>query len=249
MDYLSGISGSTMGVLTGYLQHWKERGEAKARARQARPAITIAISRQSGAQGTTTARAVGERLGWAVYDRELVEQIAQDMNLQSSLLETVDEKKASWVREFMESFSPASVFNDIVYVHRMMKTIASLAALGDCVFVGRGIAHILPVETTLRVRLVAPIAWRVAAMSRKLGVSLEEAAAKVAAIDRQRVQFVREHFNKDTTDPSLYDLVLNTERFSAEQCVDLIVEAMHRLQATVSGKASEPAALPATDQR
>lgn len=67
---------------------------------------------------------------------------------------------------------------------------------------------------------------------------------EVAAIDRQRVQFVREHFNKDTTDPSLYDLVLNTERFSVEQCADLIVEALHRLQAAVARKALEPAALP-----
>jgi len=238
-------SGSTMGALSGYLQHWKERGEAKARARQAKPAFTIAISRQSGARGTTTARAVGERLGWAVYDRELVERIAQDMKLQASLLEGVDEKKVGWLREFMESFSSDPVVSDIAYVHRLVKTIASLVAHGDCVLVGRGVAHILPVETTLRVRLVAPVAWRVAAMSRKLGVSEEEAAVKVAAIDRQRVQFVREHFNKDTTDPSLYDLVLNTERFSVEQCADLIVEALHRLQAAVAGKAPEPAALPA----
>jgi cytidylate kinase len=171
------------------------------------------------------------------------------MNLQGSLLEAVDEKKVGWLQEFMESFSSAPVVSEIAYVHRMMKTIASLVALGDCVLLGRGIAHILPVETTLRVRLVAPIDWRVAAMSRKLGVSQEEAAVKVAAIDRQRVQFVREHFNKDTTDPTLYDLVLNTERFSVEQCVDLIVEALHRLQAIASGKAPEPAALPGTDQR
>ena len=116
-----------------------------------------------------------------------------------------------------------------------------VVAHGDCVLVGRGVAHILPVETTLRVRLVAPVTWRVAAMSRKLGVSEAEAAVKVAAIDRQRVQFAREHFNKDTTDPSLYDLVLNTERFSVEQCADLIVEALHRLQETAQNKAPEPA--------
>ena len=241
MDYRSG---STMEALSGYLQHWKERGEAEARARQAKPAFTIAISRQSGARGTTTARAVGERLGWAVYDRELVERIAQDMKLQARLLEGVDEKKVGWLREFMESFSSAPVVSDIAYVHRLAKTIASLVAHGDCVLVGRGVTHILPVETTLRVRLVAPVAWRVAGMSRKLGVSEEEAAVKVAAIDRQRVQFVREHFNQDTTDPSLYDLVLNTERFSVEQCADLIVEALHRLQAAVAGKAPGPAAVP-----
>ncbi len=237
-------SGSTMEALSGYLQHWKERGKAQARERQAKPVFSIAISRQSGARGTTTARAVGERLGWAVYDRELVERIAQDMKLQASLLEGVDEKKVSWLQEFMQSLSSAPVVSDIAYVHRLMKTIASLVAHGDCVLVGRGIVHLLPMETTLRVRLVAPVAWRVAAMSRKLGVSEEEAAVRVAAIDQQRVQFVREHLNKDTTDPSLYDLVLNTERFSVEQCVDLIVEALYRLQAAVAGKAPEPAALP-----
>ncbi len=233
-----------MAALAGMLGHWGERGELEARARQAKPAFTVAIGRQSGARGTTTARAVGERLGWAVYDRELVERIAQDMKLQAGLLEGMDEKKVSWLREFIESItSPASI-SDIGYVQRLLKTIASLAARGDCVLVGRGIAHILPVETTLRVRLVAPVAWRVAMMSRKLGVSKEEAAVKVAAIDRQRVQFVREHFDKDTTDPSLYDLVLNAERFSVEQCVDLIVEALHRLQAAVAGKPPAPAALP-----
>jgi cytidylate kinase len=236
-------SGSTMNALSGYLQLWKERGETEACAPQAKPAFTIAVSRQAGARGTTTARAVGERLGWAVYDRELVERIAQDMKLQARLLEEVDEKRVGLLREFMESLSSAPVVNEIAYVHRLAKTIASLVAHGDCVLVGRGIAHILPVETTLRVRLVARVAWRVAAMSRQLGVSEEEAAVKVAAIDRQRVQFVREHFNKDTTEPSLYDLVLNVERFSVEQCADLIVEALHRLQAAVAAKTSEPAAL------
>jgi cytidylate kinase len=228
--------GSTMGALSSNLHHWKERGEAEAYAQQAKPAYTIAISRQSGARGTTTARAVAERLGCAVYDRELVERIAQDMKLQASLVERVDEQTVGWLQEFMESFRSAPVVSDIAYVHRLAKTIASLVAQGDCVLVGRGVAHLLPVETTLRVRLVAPVAWRVAAMSRKLGVSEEEAAIRVAAIDRQRVQFVREHFNKDTTDPSLYDLVLNTDRFSVEQCADLIVEALHRLQAAVAAK-------------
>ncbi len=129
---------------------------------------------------------MGERLGWAVYDRELVELIAQDMKLQASCLEGVDEKKVGWLQEFMESFGSAPVVSDIAYRHCLVKTIASLVAHGDCVLVGRGIAHILPVETTLRVRLVAPVAWRMAAMGRKLGLSEEEAAVKVAAIDRQR---------------------------------------------------------------
>jgi cytidylate kinase len=90
------------------------------------------------------------------------------------------------------------------------------------------------VETTLRVRLVAPVAWRIEVMSQKLGISKEEAAPKVQMIDRERVRFVTDHFHKQATDPSQYDLVLNSSRFSVGQCADLIVEALHRLQAHTS---------------
>ncbi|MGZ3333747.1 MAG: cytidylate kinase family protein, partial [Isosphaeraceae bacterium] len=36
----------------------------------------ICISRETGAGGGTIARLVGQRLGWKVYDRELLEAIA-----------------------------------------------------------------------------------------------------------------------------------------------------------------------------
>jgi cytidylate kinase len=242
MNYLPGTL-----MMERYLQDWEARSQAKARATRAARPFTIAIGRQSGARGTATARAVAERLGWQVYDRELVERIAQDMKLRTSLLESVDEKQISWLQECLESFNKRPAVSGIAYVHRMVKTIACLAAHGDCVLVGRGVAHILPPETTLRVRLVAPLRWRVAAISQKLDVSEEAAAAEVAAIDRRRVQFVRDHLHKDTTDPSLYDLILNASRFSIEQCSDLIIEALHRLQATAAGKEVEPNAVAQAD--
>jgi cytidylate kinase len=98
------------------------------------------------------------------------------------------------------------------------------------VIVGRGAAQILPAESTLRVRLVAPMEWRVGAMSQKLGVSREEATRQVERIDRERIGFVRDHFHKEAMDPRQYDLVLNSSRFSIGACADLIVEALHRLQ-------------------
>ena len=41
------------------------------------------------------------------------------------------------------------------YVHRLIQTLLSLAAKGECVILGRGAAQALPPQTTLRVRLVA----------------------------------------------------------------------------------------------
>ena len=37
----------------------------------------VAISREAGAAGAIVARLVGEHLGWEVYDRNLLDQVAQ----------------------------------------------------------------------------------------------------------------------------------------------------------------------------
>src|SRR6516164_5144872 len=68
-------------------------------------AFTIAISREAGANGSAVGRLLGERLGWPVYDYELIERIASEMGLRSTLLESVDEKRMSWLEECVASFS------------------------------------------------------------------------------------------------------------------------------------------------
>jgi cytidylate kinase len=224
-----------MEALAKVLQNWETRRKAEASqqggADQNSRAFTIALSRESGARGTSTAREVGGRLGWMVYDHELLERIAQEMNLRTSLLESVDEKTVTWLQEYAEAFASVPSVSGSAYVRHLIQTLLSLAAHGECVIVGRGAAQILSVETTLRLRLAAPVEWRIVAMSEKLGISKEEAANQVERIDRERVGFIKDHFHKDATDPRHYDLVLNASRFSVGQCADLIVEALHRLQA------------------
>jgi cytidylate kinase len=226
------------------LQHWETRRKAEAnqldRSGRSSRAFTIALSRESGARGTSTAREVGARLGWTVYDHELLERIAQEMNLRTSLLESVDEKTVSWLQECAEAFASVPSVSGSAYVRHLVQTLLSLAAHGECVIVGRGAAQVLPGETTLRLRLVAPVEWRIVAISQKLGISREEAARQIERTDRERVRFVKDHFHKDATDPREYDLVLNSSRFSVGQCADLIVEALHRLQAHISVGTPDP---------
>src|SRR5438105_12963980 len=86
------------------MQHQMAAGVADAAA-DLTPRFTIAISREVGAQGTTLARAIGERLRWPLYDHELVERIAQDMHVRVGLLDSGDEKRVSWIQECRESFA------------------------------------------------------------------------------------------------------------------------------------------------
>jgi cytidylate kinase len=82
----------------------------------------------------------------------------------------------------------------------------------------------------LRVRLVADRDDRIGVMSQRLGIPRPEAARYVEKKERERDLFVQHHFHKDAADPRLYDLVLNSTRFSVAECADIIVEALRRLQ-------------------
>jgi cytidylate kinase len=225
-------------------RHWKEKREAAANRSNlmssAPPALTIALSREAGAQGTAVGHEVGTRLGWPVYDHGLLERIAQDMGVQTRLLESVDERRVSWLLEAFEALMSGPYASEGAYVHRLVKTILALGTHGECIIVGRGAALILPAETTLRVRLIAPLKTRGVAMSRRLGVPEVEATRQLEALDRERNTFVQDHFFKDPADPRHYDQVLNSARFGIAGCAELIIDALDGLRAHTTQRSREP---------
>lgn len=186
----------------------------------------VALSREAGTNGGSVARALGKRLGWPVYDRELIQLIADEMELRTQLVESVDEKQTHWLRECLEAFSSAPSITSNSYVRHLSEIILSLASHAGCVIVGRGAAQLLPPESTFRVRLVAPLRDRVANIERRFGISHEDAQHWIEKTDRERAHFVTEFFQKDPTDPRHYDLVLNVARFSVDECAEILHEAL-----------------------
>jgi cytidylate kinase len=196
---------------------------------QARP-WTIALTREAGTPGAAVAQEIGHRLGWTVYDRELIEKIAQEMGLRASLLSSVDERRKSILLETLESLSLAGPVSEPKFVKHLVETLTSLGAHGHCVIVGRGAAHILPVQSTLRVRLVAEKNARIDTVRNQMNLTLADAERWVNDTDRERLRFVKDHFYKDAADPMCYDLVLNTWRWSIAQCADFVVKALADLE-------------------
>jgi cytidylate kinase len=169
-----------------------------------------------------------------VYDNELLELIAGNMRVRTSLLESVDERRKNWLEERVEAFAAVPHVSSNAYVRHLVETILSLGEHGECIIVGRGAPVLLPARSTLRVRLVAAWDDRVNVICRELGLSRADAARKVKAMDRERFAFVKEYFHRDPTDPLNYDLVLNTSRLSYDDSADVIVAAAQRLQARMA---------------
>jgi cytidylate kinase len=221
---------------------WERRKQQAAEFREPaappRP-FTVALAREAAAGASPVAEELGRRLGWAVYDRNLVEHIAREMGLRASLLQSVDEGHLSWLTESMQAFmtnlASGPALSESAYVRHLVETVLALGAHGECVIVGRGSTHILPPESTLRVRLVAAFKDRVARAAEKLGLDADAAARYIREKDHERVRFIRDHFYKDLEDPRLFDLVLNTSRIPVSDCADLILAALRRMQARAAG--------------
>ncbi len=231
-----------VGGVAGAQQHWQTR--QREAASSPTPAFTITVAREAGASGTKVAQEVGRRLGWQVYDHELLERIAAVHGLRVSLLESLDERRQSWLVESMEGFSQQGHIGETGYVHHLTQTFLSLAAHGACVIVGRGAGLVLPPATTLRVRLMAPVEARVAIVMHQRGLSKHDAERWLEKTDHERSVFIKDHFHKDPTDPRQYDLLLNTSRWSVMECADLILSALGRLGSRSAGAASHIVAAP-----
>ncbi len=230
------------------VRQWDSRREAAAaQALATSPpiAFTIALEREAGTQGTAVAHEVGKRLGWQVWDHELLEKVAEDMGLRSRLLKSVDERQQSWLVEIAEAFLSAPVVSrssppvtEIEYVDHLVKVVLTLGIHGECVIVGRGASFILAPETTLRVRLIGPERDRISELARTKGISQAEATREVRTLDRERTNFVRKNFSRDSTDPRQYDLILNAPRLTVTQRAEVIIDTLHRFQEHAAEKAT-----------
>jgi cytidylate kinase len=232
------------------VRQWESRRQAAAaQAYAASPLpvpFTIALEREAGTQGTMVAQEVGRMLGWQVWDHELLERVAQDMGLRSRLLKSVDERQQSWLVEIAEAFLSAPVVSkssppvtEIEYVDHLVKVVLTLGLHGECVIVGRGAGFILPLETTLRVRLIGEERDRIGELARARGISEAEAAREVRTLDRERTHFVKKNFSRDPNDPRQYDLILNALRLTVAERAEVIIDALHRFQAHAAETVAE----------
>jgi Cytidylate kinase-like family len=190
----------------------------------------ITISREAGARGTSVATAIGQRLHWPVYDKEILDKIGEEMRRPPRQLEAVDERPGNWLEECLSGLLSKYPVSADAYFKYLLGTVRGLGAVGHCVIVGRGANYILPGASTLRVRLVASREDRVRVMTDQLGLSEHDAATWVERTERQRVEFVKHYFGKDVADPHAYDLVLNMSRVSTEDGAEIIIQLLRQFE-------------------
>ncbi len=199
----------------------KKAGEA-APERQLGPFVTV--SRMAGSGGAEIARRLGERIGWAVLDRELVDEVAEKLKLEPGFLELVDETRANWFSDTLYNLLHSRLVLQDSYVEMIGKLILLAAWQGQVVIVGRGAHLLLPADTGLRVRVVAPRELRVQRLAAEQGLDRVSAERRLDEVDRAREEYVRRHFGMPAGDP--FDLVLDAGAFGVDGTVELLLRAL-----------------------
>lgn len=187
--------------------------------------LSIAISREAGARGSTIARHAGSKLAWQVYPQDLLEYVTQDASARQEILDDLPAGAALWVEEHLARLQRVDGVSHNPSVVELARVVLFLGARGDAVVVGRGAGCVLPAASTLNIRIVAPLEDRIAYMAQWLRLTEDEAADHVRRLDQRRAEFVHTHFHRDPTDVHQYDLILNSSFLGEERCADLIVQA------------------------
>jgi cytidylate kinase len=187
--------------------------------------LTIALSREAGARGGTIARRAARELGWAVYDQELLEYMAQEPLAREEVFEGLSPEANEWVETHLHRLRQTHDLSTQPLMIHLARMVLALAVNGEAVLIGRGAGCILPRESTLHVRVVAPLEDRIAYMSQWLRLTREEAAERVRQRDERRANYVRTHLKRNVGDIHQYDLILNSTLLGEDGCADLLVHA------------------------
>ncbi len=195
--------------------------------REARPtlatvpaALTIALARESGARGGTIARRVARKLNWQVYDQDLLEYMTHDTVVRQGIFDALTPAANEWVEAHLEGLLQKQNLSQHPSVVNLARVVLALGSQGEVVLIGRGAGFILPRESTLHVRMIAPLQERIAYMSQWLRLPVQEAAEKVRTRDARRAEFISTHFHRQPGDIHQYDMLLNASLLGEETSRD-----------------------------
>lgn len=207
----------------------------------------ITISRQYGSGGRKVALRLSEILGWTLFDKRLLMKVAGEVGL--SAQDVVDfteydyKVKSFWDRLFSGGvisdpsggYVPPGTFTSEQMdqegsVRLVNKAIQSAYEQGNVIIVGRGGQVLLQDKRdVLHVRVQAPIEMRKVRLEAYEEVKAEDTESIAIAHDKAAEQYMKRFFNAKWDDPTLYHLVINSQKLDIDNIAQLIATTAQQL--------------------
>ncbi len=164
--------------------------------------------------------------------REVVSRTGYRHIIDDEIVAEASRRSGLAKNKIKRSFTPGtSVFNN--FTHEKERSLAYIKLVvaemiaADNVLITCFSGQLIPktISHILRVCLIAPIKFRIAAASRQQGLSEKEAAKLVLKREEDCTHWIDSLFNTaDPWDPALYDIVLPIDRMTPEDAAGLIAD-------------------------
>src|SRR5215207_5032776 len=183
----------------------------------------LTISHQYGSGGSRIARELGRRLGWSVWEKEIVRKIASQYKVAEEYVEAKDERVDSFIERMVGLFGmggfestyeiPPPLWLTDAQLARMTRTIIEeVAKEGNAIIVGRGGNLVLANHPrALHVFLLAPLEVRISRVMQAEGLSHNDADRRISGMDKLRTDYVHTFYHTSWNDLTQYHLVVDSD--------------------------------------
>lgn len=176
----------------------------------------IAMTQEMGSLAKEVALELAQSMKLAVMRHEVVEHVAEKMHVHTSLVNRLREGKAGLIERVTTNKENLALYS--------AEEVFELANKGNVVIRGWGATCLLrPVPHVLCVRITRSVGKRVEWLMNQLETDDREfAESEIHRSDAAHASRMHRQFGVTWGDPTLYDMVLNTDRLSVQSCVEQI---------------------------
>jgi cytidylate kinase len=212
-------------IVDEQLKKWQNRSQER-KIEKEKPGPVITVSREPGSGGSAVARQLASDLNLDLAGKQIIQKVAESADMSERVIASLDERDIRLRDSWLESlFETRHLWPD-QYLRHLTKVVGTMGRKGGVVIVGRGAQYILPPKETFRLRFIAPMDFKIKNVALEAGCSEKEAETYIIKTDSDRRAYVRKYFNVDVTDPSLYDIIINTGKLGIDGSVKTVKTAI-----------------------
>lgn len=192
--------------------------------------FTISITREFGSMGRYVAKELSGELGVEFYDRDIVEEVSQKLNLPVSKISSEEEKSK---HSFWSSMFPLGTDEDYIQdiIFDVQKDIIlNLAEKSSCILVGRCSDFLLEhKKNNINVYIYSPYAKRVENIMRAGEMTENEAKRTISSVDKARNIYHKKYAGYMPDDPHHKHLMIDSSLLGVTGTAMLIADTARRL--------------------
>lgn len=197
----------------------------------------ISISRQTGAGSYEVSKNLLDLLQqntkqpedpWTYFNKELITQVLEDFNLPKNFSAYFVEDKYSHISDAVNELLGVKP-SEWTIVQKTTEIILGLSRFGKTIIVGRGSTVInAKLPNCFQFRLIASLDTRIKHIQEVFNLSKPKAMEYITKEETSRKRYLKSHFFKDTDDPSLYHLIINTSKLSYQEAAEVIFNIVQK---------------------